>query len=133
MMACVQPGNTKGGSTIVPLTSCLTGLESPLWILTVFVFIYKTGKSSPVKQEVNGTVILSPSVFPGAAETAAYLATVIIYSRNFLPNQNVIKLFMAVSYDFSLMPCKPFQNSTVFVGNAGAYPNETPFGCSTLG
>jgi hypothetical protein len=24
----VCPGNTKGGSIIVPLTSCLTGLES---------------------------------------------------------------------------------------------------------
>jgi hypothetical protein len=23
-----QPGNTKGGSITVPLTSCLTGLES---------------------------------------------------------------------------------------------------------
>ncbi len=23
-----KPGNTKGGSTTVPLTSCLTGLES---------------------------------------------------------------------------------------------------------
>jgi hypothetical protein len=26
--ANVKPGNTKGGSIIVPLTSCLTGLES---------------------------------------------------------------------------------------------------------
>jgi hypothetical protein len=26
--AMVQPGNTKGGSITVPLTSCLTGLES---------------------------------------------------------------------------------------------------------
>jgi hypothetical protein len=25
---CVKPGNTKGGSITVPLTSCLTGLES---------------------------------------------------------------------------------------------------------
>ncbi len=24
----LEPGNTKGGSVIVPLTSCLTGLES---------------------------------------------------------------------------------------------------------
>ncbi len=27
-LASVKPGNTKGGSIIVPLTSCLTGLES---------------------------------------------------------------------------------------------------------
>jgi hypothetical protein len=26
----VQPENTKGGSITVPLTSCLTGLESPV-------------------------------------------------------------------------------------------------------
>jgi hypothetical protein len=56
------PGNTKGGSITVPLTSCLTGLESAVWQLTIFVFIFILSK--PVKQEVNGTVILSPLVFP---------------------------------------------------------------------
>ncbi len=54
-----KAGNTEGGSIIVLLTSCLTGLES------FFVFICKTGVSKPVKQEVNGTVILPPLVFPG--------------------------------------------------------------------
>jgi len=29
-----QPGNIKGGSITVPLTSCLTGLESAVWQLT---------------------------------------------------------------------------------------------------
>jgi hypothetical protein len=50
-----RPENTKGGSITVPLTSCLTGLESAVWQLTIFVFICKTDKSKPVKQEVNGT------------------------------------------------------------------------------
>jgi hypothetical protein len=27
----VEPGNTKGGNIIVPMTSCLTGLESAVW------------------------------------------------------------------------------------------------------
>jgi hypothetical protein len=36
------PGNTKGGSITVLLTSCLTGLESAVWQLTIFVFICKT-------------------------------------------------------------------------------------------
>ncbi len=36
------PGNTKGGSITVPLTSCLSGLESAVRLLTVFVFICKT-------------------------------------------------------------------------------------------
>ncbi len=37
-----QPGNTKGGSITVPLTSCLTGLEPAVWQVTIFVFICKT-------------------------------------------------------------------------------------------
>ncbi len=59
-----QQGNTKRGSIAVPLTSCLTGLESAAWQMTIFVFICKTDSFKPVKQEVNGTVILSPLVFP---------------------------------------------------------------------
>jgi len=35
-------GNTKGGSITVPLTSCLTGLESAVSLLTIFIFICKT-------------------------------------------------------------------------------------------
>ncbi len=38
----IGPGNTKGGSIIVPLTSWLTGLEPAVWLLTIFVFIWKT-------------------------------------------------------------------------------------------
>ena len=58
------PGNTKGGSITVLLTSCLTGLESAVRLLTFFVLICKTDLSKPVKQEVNCTVILPPLVFP---------------------------------------------------------------------
>ncbi len=58
------PGNTKWGCITVPLTSCLTGLELAVWQLTIFVFICKTDKSKPVKQEVNGTVILPPLSIP---------------------------------------------------------------------
>jgi hypothetical protein len=61
------PGNTKGGRITVLLASCLTGLESVVWLLTIFVFICKTNKSKPVKQEVNCTVILPPLVFPGCS------------------------------------------------------------------
>jgi hypothetical protein len=32
-------GNTKGGSITVPLTSCLTGLESAVWLLTIVVYL----------------------------------------------------------------------------------------------
>ena len=63
-------GNTKGGSIAVPLTSCLTGLESAVWQLTTFVFICKTDESKPVKQEVSRTVIRPPLVFPGQTHIA---------------------------------------------------------------
>jgi hypothetical protein len=57
-------GNTKGGSITIPLTSCLTGLdESVLQIKTKIVSTH-TADFKPVKQEVNGTVILPPLVFP---------------------------------------------------------------------
>jgi hypothetical protein len=35
-------GNTEGESNTVLLTSCLTGMESAVWQLTIFVFICKT-------------------------------------------------------------------------------------------
>ncbi len=62
-----QPGNTKGGSITVLLTSCLTDLELVVWVLTSFVLICKTDYSKQVKPEVNGTVILPPLVFPAFA------------------------------------------------------------------
>jgi hypothetical protein len=54
------------------------------------------------------------------------------------PVANVIKIFTAVSYDFSLkarafVPGKPFQTSLIFVGKARAYPSEAPLRCSTQG
>jgi len=67
-----KPGNAKGGSVSVPLTYCLTGLESAAWQLTIFVFICKTDQSKPVKQEVNSTVILPPLVFPGETNLSLY-------------------------------------------------------------
>jgi hypothetical protein len=59
-----QAGNTKGGTIIVPLTSCLTGLyQSVLQIKTKIVSIH-TADSKPVKQEVTSTVTCPPLVFP---------------------------------------------------------------------
>ncbi len=69
MLRVVEPtdaGNTKGGGITVPFTSCLTGLDkSALQIKTKIVSCH-TADSKPVKQEVNGTVILPPLVFPGS-------------------------------------------------------------------
>ena len=62
-------GNTKSGSITLPLTSCLTGLdESVLQIKTKKIVSCLTADSKPVKQEVNGTVILPPLTFPGRGD-----------------------------------------------------------------
>ncbi len=58
------PGNTKRGSITVPLTSCLTGLDSSVLQIKTKIVSRHTADSKPVKQDVNGTVILPPLVFP---------------------------------------------------------------------
>jgi len=64
-MSMVRAGNTKGGSITVLLTSCLTGLDwSVLQIKTKIVSSH-TANVKLVKQEVNGTIIRPPLVFPG--------------------------------------------------------------------
>jgi hypothetical protein len=61
----VTAGNAKGGSITVPLTSCLTGLDKSVLQIKAKIGSCHTADSEPVKQEVNGTVILPPLVFPG--------------------------------------------------------------------
>jgi hypothetical protein len=61
---CALVGNTKGGSITVPLTSCLTGLDKSVLQIKTKIVSCHTADSKPVKQEVNGTVILPPLVFP---------------------------------------------------------------------
>ncbi len=58
-------GNSKGGSITVPLASCLTGLEQSVLKIKTKIVSRHTADSKPVKQQVNGTVILPPLVFPG--------------------------------------------------------------------
>ncbi len=57
-------GNSKGGSISVPLTSCLTGLDYTVFQIKTIIFSCHTADSEPVKQEVNGTVILPPFSIP---------------------------------------------------------------------
>ncbi len=54
----LKAGNTKGGSITVPLTSCLTGLDWSVLQNKTKIVSCHTADSKPVKQEVNGTVIL---------------------------------------------------------------------------
>jgi hypothetical protein len=69
----VLPGNTKGESIAVLLTSCLTGLDKS--VLQIKTKIVSCGKadSKPVKQEVNSKAILSPLVFPGNTILPSFL------------------------------------------------------------
>ncbi len=59
----VPAGNTKGGSITVPLTSCLAGLDQSVLQIKTKILSCHTAVSKPVKQEVNGTVILPPLAF----------------------------------------------------------------------
>ncbi len=58
------PGNTKGESITILLTSCLTGLELSVLQIKTNIVSCHTDDSKPVKQQVNSTVILPPLVFP---------------------------------------------------------------------
>ncbi len=58
------PGNTKGGSITVQLTSCFTGLDWSVLQIKTKIVSCQTADSKPVKQEVNGTAILPLLVFP---------------------------------------------------------------------
>jgi hypothetical protein len=62
-MTITEAGNTKLLSITVPLTSCLTHLDLSVLQLKTKIVICHTADSEPVKQEVNGTVILPPLVF----------------------------------------------------------------------
>jgi hypothetical protein len=54
----------KGRSITVLLTSCLTGLDLSVLQIKTKIDSCHTADSKPVKQEVNGTVILPPLGFP---------------------------------------------------------------------
>jgi hypothetical protein len=61
-------GNTKGGSFTVPLTSCLTGLDYSVLQMKTKIVSCHTADSKPVKQEVNGTMIPPPLLFPALTQ-----------------------------------------------------------------
>jgi hypothetical protein len=61
------PGNTKGECITVLSTSCLTYLDLSVLEIKTKIVSCHTADSKPVKQEVNGTVILPPLVFPAGS------------------------------------------------------------------
>ncbi len=69
-------GNAKWGSITVPLTSCLTSLDKSVLQIKATIFSCHTADYKPVKQEINGTVILPPLVFPGCSKLTITCTTV---------------------------------------------------------
>ncbi len=61
----MRTSNTKGGSITVPLTSSLAGLDKSVLQIKTTIATCHSADSKPVKQEVNGTVVLPRLVFPG--------------------------------------------------------------------
>jgi hypothetical protein len=74
-----KAGNTKGISITVPLTSSLTGLDQSVLLIKSKTVSCHTADSKPVKEEVNGTVILPPLVFPGLTMEPLLLADLEIF------------------------------------------------------
>ncbi len=68
---------TKGGSITVPLASCLTGLDQPVLQIKTKIVSCHTADSKPAKQDVNGTVIRPPLVFPDLSHLTQPLRSVI--------------------------------------------------------
>jgi hypothetical protein len=54
----LRSGITKGVSITAPLTSCLTGLDQSVLQIKTNIVSFHAADSKPVKQEVNGIVIL---------------------------------------------------------------------------
>jgi hypothetical protein len=104
-------GNTKGGSITVPLTSCLTSLDQSVLQIKTKIVSCHTADSKLVKQEVNGTVILPPLVFPvqwnGTTRFAWFWkdpiegitkkANKIKFWRKNEENSHVVKLFILIT------------------------------------
>ncbi len=85
VLLSTKPGNSKGGSINVPLTSCLAGMEQSVLQIKIKIVSCHTADSKPAKQEVNGTVILPPLVFPDQTKPHALTITPVIMFVGLVP------------------------------------------------
>ncbi len=95
-LSMLKPGNTKGGSITVPLTSCLTGLDQSVLQIKTKIVSCHTANSKPVKQEVNGTEILPSLVFPAETHASTWRQKLAPY----FPSLEKIVQLLAVLYIF---------------------------------
>ncbi len=94
----------------VPLTSCMTGLDQSVLQIKTKIVSCHAADSKPVKQEVNGTVILPPLVFPARSNLSSHSSKKYLIPTELCeklddecmcPVAKVLKHFTDVSYDFS--------------------------------
>jgi hypothetical protein len=67
----------------------------------IFIFIGKTVKSKPVKEEVNGTMILPPLVFPGLGVKKPTVTDILSYSTTVFIT--AVKSFIVKTFLFNFV------------------------------
>ncbi len=79
------------------LTSCLTGLDKFVLQIKTKIVSCHIADSKPVKQEVNGTVILPPLVFPVESDerSSLFCCVIGVAKRKFYNNLRQEKLLEA--------------------------------------
>ncbi len=78
-----EPGNTKGRRILVPLPSCLTGLESAVWQLTIFCFYLQNRLLQTSKAGGQVYSDTPPLVFPVWAFTCHFFKFHVSLLRNY--------------------------------------------------
>jgi hypothetical protein len=108
-MFMMNTRNTKGGSITVPLTSCLTGLDSSVFQIKTKIISSYTADSKPVKQGVNGTGVLPPLVQP------AFLPVANQFVLGFIKNLYSYILYKCNVLALNLIRKDCFQNKSKFI------------------
>ncbi len=93
--------NTKGGSITVLLTSCLTSLDQSVLQIKTKTVRCHTADSKPVKQEVKGTGILPPLVFPGLGLHKSFHSSIELILKTVIKS-NVFLILASVCHGLSL-------------------------------
>ncbi len=117
----VWPGNTKGGSITVLLTSSLTGLDWSVLQSKTKIVSCHTVDSKPVKQEVNSTVIIPPLVFPGLTRVGCTIVHImLIFQIRFLGLRHTHRNFetkVSVGNFVDMVPARPYLKNQTLQAN----------------
>ncbi len=105
--ALLNPGNAKGGSITVLLTSCLTGLESAVWHLTSFCFhlqnrLIQTSQTGGQQYSDTSPFSIPCSIFWTSSENNEYLFIGTLFNKWEIEKIVVPLLWGEISYQFLL-------------------------------